>query len=307
MEIAMSWKLLDRPKTSRVTKKLAKEFAEMEAAPHDRPLSERRLQVYGKLLVAGQFRPVTWASALCSETGGLYRVNGKHTSILLSGLETMPEFFVTLEEYECDTLEDVAKLYATFDSSMQSRTAKDIYLSFAATVPELKDVGERTITTAITGIAYAKMGQDIYGRTQPAERAEMVIDHPEFVLWLSGLVSGGPLPSEIGSSSKQRCNQLLRQPVAAAMFSTWTKAKGAASEFWSAVRDESGTSASSADRKLSRYLLVIGMKKMDRGGHLRTAGPREVYVKCLHAWNAWRNKETTNLNYYSDKKVPTVV
>ena len=51
----MSWKLIDRPKTLKVTKTLAKQFCEMEPAPHDRPLSERRLQVYQKLMNQGQF------------------------------------------------------------------------------------------------------------------------------------------------------------------------------------------------------------------------------------------------------------
>src|SRR4051812_22803639 len=111
----MGWKLTGRPKTQKVTKALAKAFVDMEAAPHDRPLSERRLQVYEKLLYMGEFRPVTWASAYCVETGETYRVNGKHTSIMLSGLEVLPDFFVTIEEYECDTLQDVAKLYSTFD------------------------------------------------------------------------------------------------------------------------------------------------------------------------------------------------
>jgi hypothetical protein len=301
----MAWKLLDRPKTQRVTKALAKTYVEMEPAPHDRPLSERRLMVYQKLLVAGQFRPVTWASAICKETGDLYRVNGKHTSTMLSGLEKIPDFFVTIEEYECDTLEDVAKLYATFDSGMQSRSAKDIYHSFAATVPELSDVSSKVIVTSITGIAYQKMGQDLYGRTQPVERAEMLLDYPEFVIWLNELMAGGPT-AETGGPSKQRNQQLLRQPVAAAMFATWSKAKGAADNFWKAVRDETGANLNEPSRKLSRFLLITGMRKEDRGGKLRQAGTREIYVKCLHAWNAWRKSETTNLNYYEASKVPAV-
>lgn len=109
----MSWKLISRPKTQKVTKALAKQFAEMDAAPHDRPLSERRLQVYTRLLNEGQFRPVAWTLATCRETGGTYRINGKHTSVMLSNLEDIPEFYVTIEEYSCDTLEDVARLYAT--------------------------------------------------------------------------------------------------------------------------------------------------------------------------------------------------
>lgn len=304
----MGWKLLDRPKTLKATRKLADLFVEMDAAPHDRPLSERRLQVYEKMLAAGQFRPVTWASALCRETGGVYRVNGKHTSILLSGLEVMPDFYITIEEYECDTLEDVAKLYATFDSTMQSRSARDIYHSFAATSTELVKLPSKVITTAVSGITYAQDGPESYKKT-PAERAEVLLDYPDFVVWLSVLIQGGPTASEVNRASKQRCAHLLRQPSVAAMFATWNKAKAASTEFWEAVRDETGIDPNLPDRKLGRYLMLVTMdhRAMDRPSDKISGSVREVYVRCLHCWNAWRKKEITSMKYFPNAKVPGVL
>ena len=302
----MSWKLIDKPKTQKVTKALAKTFAEMDPAPHDRDLSERRLQVYEKLLAAGQFLPVTWASALCEETGGLYRVNGKHTSVMLSGMDKLPEFFATIEEYECETLEDVAKLYATFDSGMQSRTARDIYMSFAATMPELKEASDKTITAAIVGISYVKYDLDSR-RTTPAERAELILDNAEFVMWLQLLLAGGPTVKDSGveGRSKMKAMHLYRKPVVAAMYQTWSKVKGDALAFWSAVRDETGPTPASPARKLSRYLLTSNLKGNDYG-RVKTAGNREQFVKCIHAWNAWRKGESTDLRYYADVKVPAI-
>ncbi len=301
----MSWTLLSRPRTQLVTQELAQQFVDMTPAPHDRPLSERRLQVYRRMLALGQFRPVTWASALCEETNDIYRVNGKHTSLLLVGLKPMPEFFVTIEEYQCDTLEDVAKLYATFDAGIQGRTAADIYLSFAATVPELKGLNSKIVKTAITGIAFKEMGMDVYTKSQPVERAEMLLEHTDFVLWLSQLLQAGRSTTEDQLPSRQKCQHLLRQPVVAAIFATWEKTVPAALEFWRAVRDDSGAHPTMPDRKLSRYLLTTSMQ----GGHDRrgkSAGPREIYVKCLHAWNAWRKNEPTALHYFADREIPTV-
>lgn len=306
-EVFMAWVLIDRPKTVKVTKTLAKQYVEMESCPHDRPLSERRLQVYNKLLNAGQFRPVTWASAYCTETGGTYRVNGKHTSIMLSGLEKMPDFFVTIEEYRCDTIEDVAKLYATFDSNMMSRTAKDIYQSFAATMPELKMLSGKIISLSATGIAYHKFGQDIYGKTQPAERAELMLDYPEFVLWLGEILSGGDGSGSSQTVSKKKHAHLQRQAVVAAMFASWMKAKQDATTFWTAVRDETGEKPTLPDRKLAKFLCTTGQYATGVGRKVKTAGTREMYCKCLHGWNAWRKGESTNLNYYEDAKVPAVV
>ncbi len=74
------WKLLDRPKTLKASKSLAEKYAEMEPCLRERPLSETRLQVYNRLFREGQFRPVTWASAFCTETGELYRVNVLQTT-----------------------------------------------------------------------------------------------------------------------------------------------------------------------------------------------------------------------------------
>ena len=303
----MGWKLLDRPKTMKLTAKLAQNFMEMESAPNDRTLSERRLAVYSKLLHDGQFRPVTWASALCKETEGLYRVNGKHTSTMFAGLKTLPDFFVTVEEYECDTLEDVAKLYATFDSALQSRNARDIYLSFAGTISELAAVPAKVVTAAVAGMAFQQYGTNL-ATTQPAERAENLLEYPEFVLWLAKLLGGANSSGNNGvkTRSNQKALHLYRAPVVAGMFGTWLKAKAAATEFWTAVRDETGAKPDLPDRKIARWLVTSTLSHREHG-RVRSAGNRETYVKCLHAWNAWRRNEGTNLNYYAESKVPTVV
>src|SRR5262249_38333122 len=137
----MGWKSIEKPKTMQASKALVTEFYNMERLPRERPMSERRLMVYRRILAAGDFRPVTWARAWCKDESVMYRVNGQHTSTLLMGViesdQELPPFFVTVERYECDTMEDVARLYATFDSSIGSRNSTDIILSFASTMPEI--------------------------------------------------------------------------------------------------------------------------------------------------------------------------
>lgn len=296
------WKLLGRPKTQKVTKALAKQFMDMDSAPHDRPLSERRLAVYERLLNEGSFRPVTWATALCEETGGVYRVNGKHTSTLLASQKEIPEFFVTIEEYECDSLEDVAKLYSTFDSKMQSRTASDINQSFAATISALAGVAARTINIAVAGMTY-HLGTY---NNQPAERAESLLEYPEFVVWLHGLASEN---SPLESSNKGvtgSCKHILRQGVVGAAFGCWQKAKGPASEFWRAVRDETGARPDLPDRKLARYLAATGSTLGLGSRRSRRGDVREMYVKSIHAWNAWRKGEPTALRYIPEATPPAI-
>ena len=87
------WHKKENPRTAKVTRSLVKEFVEMDPAPNDRPLSEKRLQVYRRILADHQFRPCVWASVFCKDTNCDYRVNGKHTSLMLSGANTELKYF----------------------------------------------------------------------------------------------------------------------------------------------------------------------------------------------------------------------
>lgn len=295
------WKLKDKPRTLRVTKALATEYANMDPAPRDRPLSERRLQVYQRIFSQGSFRPVTWAKAECVETGGTYRVNGKHTSILLSGLPSpLPEFYVTIETYQCETLDDVARLYATFDSRTQSRTTSDINLSFAGTVPNLAELPAKSINVAVSGMSYHIHGES-WGSIPPPERAELLLEHCDFVLWFHSIMTPPEYEEEHRNS-----RHMQRQAVAAAMMGTWQKSQSDSTKFWMAVRNETGDKPTLPDRKLARYLLTVSVNKGPGSKKIKVGTGREMYVKCIHAWNAWRRGETSNLQYYADADVPAI-
>lgn len=299
----MAWKLNAKPQTVKVTKELAQRYAEMDPAPHDRPLSERRLQVYRKLWKEGQFRPVTWATALCLETGVVYRVNGKHTSTMLaSHLGPMPDFYAVVEEYLCDTLEDVAYLYSTFDSKMQSRSADDIYQSFAATIPELQEISGKVIRQLVQGIGYQVLGAIPYEKASHTERAELLFDHVDFALWVDKLFTAG----RCDEKAKMRAAHLRRQATIAAMLATYQRDQEAASRFWVMVRDETGVTPDTPDRVLARYLISSSIRGHSgaRSAEADTQTTREMYVKCLHAWNAWRQGGNTKLRYYAEAELP---
>lgn len=293
----MGWELVGKPQTVKVTAKIAKEFADMDAAHVDRPLKERRLQVYRKVREQGGFRPVTWAKAWCQETDQYYRVNGKHTSTLFSDGEKLDGIYAVVEEYVCDTMEDVAKLYATFDSQIQSRDTNDINRSFAAVIPELADMDGKMINLLVGAIAYhAYPGTSgaADGKT-PAERAEALFDNIEFCVWASDILA----PNE------RRETMLRRVPVVAAMRGCWEKSRSAATEFWKAVLLETGTKPDLPDRKLARFLTQTRLTNATAAVPKRfKLSPREFYVKSIKAWNAWRKNEPTDLKYYVEVKIP---
>jgi hypothetical protein len=295
----MAWKLLTS-KTVKISRKLACEYAEMEPAPHDRVLSERRMQVYEKLARSGQFRPCVWAKVDCDETKGTYRVNGKHTANLYArACDDLPENMATIEHYECSSLEDVGRLYGTFDSGMQTRSSSDINRAFAATIPELAALPRKIIDCSASGIALYKCGgtQNIANKFTPPERAEFLIEYPEFVLWTHRI---------IGDTSKFR--HILRMGVFGGMFGCWSKAKGDAESFWTAVCEESGEKPTCPDRQLARWLLLTSVKSNSVGDipNKRRADSREMYVRCTVCWNAWRRGEDLKIiKYHAAAKAPS--
>ena len=304
----MGWILKGTPKTFKVTAKLANEFATMDSAHTDRPLSERRLGVYRSVLKAAGFRPVTWAKAWCKETEQFYRVNGKHTSTLFASVdlrESPQDVFVVVEEYECDTLEDVARLYATFDSQTQVRNQTDINRSFAATIPELKEFDTRIINLLVGGLVYADFPTATGGSTDvsgfpktPAERAEYLFDNVEFCVWAKDILL-----------ERGKCPHLHRVPVVGAMVGCWRKAKKDAETFWTAVREETGEKPDLPDRKLAKFLSTMASNNGTHAGVPRRfrITAKEFFCKSIKAWNAWRKKESTDLKYFADAKLPSIV
>lgn len=294
----MTWDLL-KAKTQKITVSLAKRFAEMEAAPGDRPLSERRLQVYERLIRAGSWRPCVWSEATCEETGGVYRVNGKHTSTLFTKLaEEFTDLYVTVESYACPTMEDVGRLYGTFDAQITSRTTSDINLAFASTVQELRTIPKAIINVCATGMAlHGVQGERFKMYSSPCERAEALIEHPDFVIWVNELIG----------ANKHR--HMQRGGVVAAMFGSRDKCKRDSDLFWTAVRDETGQSPKCPDRLLSRWLLTtVVCPESGRTPASRKADIREFYVRCIHAWNAWRKGgEMAHLKYHATSKAPACV
>jgi hypothetical protein len=298
----MAYELVGTPKTEKMTRSLAVRFRDMDPVPHDRPLNPKRVDAYRKMLAAGLFRPVQWATVHCNETQATYRVNGKHTSNLFAEYDELPQqVHATIEHYHCDDIDDVARLYATFDSRTQVRTTNDINRAFAAVDPELSEIPTKIINLCVTGVCYVRHGE-AYSSKPAAERAEVLLedDVKSFISFLH----------EVLVANNDSTRHLWRSPVVAAMYSSFTKSKKAAREFWLAVRDGTGRTPKCPDRVLNKFLLTrsvinVHVKRGKRSATM--CPPREMFVKCIHAWNAWRRDTITDLKYHAQAKIPAAV
>jgi hypothetical protein len=180
----MAWKHIEQPKTIKCTKPLVSRFAEMEGCPGDRNYKQKTAGVIASAVSDGRMRVASFASVVCRETGKEYRVNGKHTAMVLAGLNGHfpTDMMAHVERYEADTLEDVANLYATFDPRTSARSTFDINKSFSSANPDLAEIPSKVINICVTGIAFAHWEKAYCMR--PAElRAQLLLDNATFVLW----------------------------------------------------------------------------------------------------------------------------
>lgn len=301
-ETNMGYELVGTPKSQKMTQAIAIKFRDMDPVPHDRALNPKRVDAYRKMLKEGLFRPVQWATVHCNETQCTYRVNGKHTSNLFAEYEELPqEVHVTIEHYHCDTLDDVARLYGTFDSKAQLRTAADINRAFAAVDEDLRELPSRLVNICVSSIAYAYHGEKV-SHLSATEKAEAILDdeNKQFVAWVHDIIG----------NKNEATRHLWRSAVVSAMYLSYRKSRRDANEFWLAVRDGTGMSNKSPDRVLQRFLLSRGISPWGGEKTRRTTqvvGAREMFVRCIHAWNAWRRDTTTDLKYHAQAKIPAAV
>lgn len=283
--------------TSKATRGLIEEFATMTMAKMDRPLSPRRLTALREKVVAGKFTTAVWASAKCKEDGRVYRLNGKHTSTLFQQMngELPKGIEITVIRFECDSTQDIAELYATFDPRVSVRSQGDINRIYAATCDDIEGVPIQFINLCVTGIHFAISEDSHNTNASPEERSARIVGNADFVLWVYDL---------IGTDIKT-AKHLMRGPVCGAMFRTWNKNREASKKFWALVK--SGDSKSDCPtRKLERILLTSRVKTSGSDSVAKQIGSREMYVKCLHAWNAWRQGKPSELKYYANAATPEV-
>lgn len=278
-----------------VTKEIAKDFMDMEKCPGDRPFRPARYDRYKNIIEEDPqlFHPPTWAAA--EYNGVQYRINGKHTSTLFFNEKIPAGQSVLALWYKCTEAADLATLYAQYDSFTGVRTAKDIYQTCAAIEPSLSKLTGRVIELAATGLAYHYWEEE-QKKYDAVERGELMIDHVDFCLFLHET-----LYEKQDGLTEQKI--LRRAPVTAAMARTYLKNRKAAREFWMNLsqgnKDHPG--------RTLEYFLLDHSVMHGRGGQngKHPVSPREMFAKCIYAWNAWRKGETrSNLVYSATNDLP---
>jgi hypothetical protein len=285
---------MEKPRLMKATPALARKFRDMERFPRDRDLNLRRLEFVKTTMRSGEFRGSEWVSALNRDDGKIYRLNGRHTSTAMCDLfeeGVSIDANMLVREYACDTLEDMARLWSTFDPAQSARRKPDILRSFAGAEPALSEVSSRTLSLATAGLAF-NLWEVESSRKPVVDQAMLLLQNVEFARWFADIVH-----------DQSSCSHMRRIAVAAAMARTYFKNKAAATEFWLKIRDDCDDPVRSGSRVLYRWLLKHSLGG-EKGRGKENASSREMFVRCLLGYNAWRKGEDTKLQYLPKAKTP---
>lgn len=293
------WRLIGPAKVVKVTSELAEKFRDMEKFPRERTLTKSRRDFLKGKIAAGEWRGNTWASVMVD--GTTYRLNGRGSAtafcdLFAEGKEDI-EAVVTVERYECDTMEQAAALWATFDPKQSARSKGNLLQAYASGSSVLVELPGQIIKLAAAGLGFAMFEKE-YRKKTVENQAKLILDHDDFVEWLAKTLD----------VKKTDAPHVFRMPVVAAMFKTYASEPKAAVEFWEVVRDDSDDPKADPRRQLKNWLQNHSFGAPSGKSELKPANDHEGYVICLSAWNAWRAKDTKwkPEKYVAKTKTPEV-
>ena len=271
-----------------LTREIAEDFFTMPHYKTERPVRPIRMSQLADRLESGLFFSPRWATAVFN--GRVYRMNGQHSSKLLSECNgSFPAGMkVIVDRFQCDTDVDMAELFEQFDARASSRTGGEIINAHGRVHDELDQVSTTVISIAVRGIAYAVCPS---GRTVVEDQARLIHKNTRFIFFAEPLLTSGVLK---------------RAGVVAAMYNTWRKDPTDAKRFWEMVHFETGATPSCPTRVLAKFLLTTTAVGNGASNESKKWDKRAFYVKCITAWNAWRSGKTTALKYYPTSNFPSI-
>jgi len=286
-----------KTETVPLTLEIAKHYNRMATLKGDRDPESitglRRVEHLRQQNVAGMFHSPEWSDVLVvDEKGKKYRVDGGSSSRMLvqAGADFPRDLYVTLRHFRAPSIKSAQALYLTFNQLWSARSKNDRIKNWAGYVSELDGMAPTVINLAISGIAYHMQLHNtvrVLGKLVPYDPLEFIEMYPEFIKWTNNLTG---------------VRHLKKIGMMGAAFATWAFNESEAKKFWVMVRDEAGDvpplDSSQPTRMINKLLRDVTVDKTV------TWSKRAIYVKCCHAWNAWRTKKNTQLSYFKEAPLP---
>jgi hypothetical protein len=278
-------------KIKRIDEYEAKDLLLFNTYESQRKIKPKHLKLLMEEIKTGNFLTGDIAIAyLKYEDNRKIVVNGQHQ--LTAVMETSCEIDVVYQEYDCLSPEDVSELFRRFDNH-QARTLSDCLN------PEAVALGidwKRAIIRLVVTGAYLKENLQGISKVKKVELLKKYVRPGNF---MNHLLKDGV-----------SCRHLLRGPVARAIIETYEKDKDYAEIFWENIRDGVNLKKDCPELKLRDYLkgvVVGGSGYSNTCNGQNQSSSKEVFVKCIHAWNASRKGNPTNLKFVPSAPIPKIV
>lgn len=269
-----------------LTLELARQFREMKGSPTERPLSQSRVEHLREKAIDGHLIPFMWATA--SLDGVEYRMNGQHSSEMLTTLDGMfpPNGQVFMSRYIVPDKNAMAQLFRQFDDRRSGRTTTDVAGAYQGLVDALNDVPRHIGKKAVDGIGWFNVNVEGLPSARGDDRYFLFNDtglHP-FIHWLADLFSS-------------KTPELSKPSVIAAIFGTFEANTGEAKKFWDEVARQGDPYNDDAPTTVLDNWLRANHEHPDP-----EIKPANLYQGCIYAWNASRSGKTFSAIKYDAKK-----
>lgn len=271
----------------------AEKILQFESFEADRPLRNKHVDYLVGTMVRGTFRPEQVDIITCDldtvDNGKrctkTYRMNGQHTCwarILLSEQDEAPrgiKYTINYYHYKAKSSQGLRTLYSSIDRNAP-RTKSNVVHSYCYGTDKFEGVSKRILTLLSGGMdAWLNDTNNSDARLDADSVSHLLLnDHHTVALRVASVLD--PF------SAKEY--HLGRAAVVGAMFATFQKAPGAATEFWNMVKTGVGASSHDDPRLRLRDLLMTSNVGLQKASRFKKLESEELYRLCIHAWNAHR-------------------
>lgn len=282
------FKLLSR-EFKKITPNIARKMLEFNTLETQRNLKPKHINYLSEKMRNNEFRTGELAFATNGK-GEKILVNGQHQ--LKACVATNEPFVAMVEEFEYRDPMELSLLYRQFDSHAM-RTQPDMVKV------EADSLGldwPLTLANLLVGAIFLKFPMDrAIHRSYKIEQLKYHLDVGNFVV------------NELFERQPNKYLFLKRVAVIASVLKTWEKHQAMTKTFWFDVRDGENLKKKDPTYKLREFLLTHTTIKGRGSHHYRKADDKEIQVRCIHAWNAFRRGESTLMRFYPDKPIPKVI
>lgn len=283
---------LQQRRTLKITPEFAEKLLNNNTYLGQRPVRRKHLETLKDAINTGRFLTGDVAIGYQGWNGGdAMLANGQHQCLAV--IETGKPITAVVEEYKCKTPEEFADLYRQFDNNAV-RSLAEIAIPEAAAL-NLK-WSKDLISKVLSAISLLENHKGLH-KNKRIEFLKKYIREGNFIYEITGCVKQSDI------------KHMMRSPVIAAMIVTFRKCNADAEAFWELVRDGENLIAKNPAFKLRNYLLSTSIS-LGRGVNANSlnasASVKEIFSKCITAWNAYRTDGETSLRYYPNKGIPKV-